>query len=235
MGRKRVEVRLDQNFDIDLDTSLKLIEEEKPTLAYFAYPNNPTGNTFSRQKIEAIRGKGLFTVIDEAYYNYCGKTFLEDALRRDDTVVLRTLSKIGMAGLRVGILVGKEELVKELEKVRLPFNITYPSQAIATLLLKDYYHLIEEAVRQVIKERQRLFYELSRLEGIEPYPSEANFILFKSSVPADTLHRRLIEKGVLIRNFSYMEGLENCLRVSVGKPEENDAFLEALTQALKES
>ncbi len=234
VGRKRLQVRLDENFDIDLETSLRLIKEEKPALAYFAYPNNPTGNTFNRQKMEAIREQGVFTVVDEAYYHYCGKTFLEDALRRDDTVVLRTLSKIGMAGLRVGVLVGRRELVKELEKVRLPFNITYPSQAIAVLLLRDYYHLIEEAVARVVQERERLFAELSKMELITPYPSEANFILFKSHVPASLLHKKLIEKGVLIRDFSYMEGLENCLRVSVGKPEENDAFLEALTQALRE-
>ncbi len=234
LGRKRIEVRLKEDFDIDLEKSLRKTREEKPALAYYAYPNNPTGNCFKEDSIRVIRSEGVFTVLDEAYYHYSGKTFLEEALSREDTVVLRTLSKIGMAGLRVGILIGKEELVKELNKIRLPFNITYPSQVIARLMLTEFYPFIEEAVKEVIRERERVFIELSSMEGIKAYPSEANFILFKSPIPAELLHEGLVRKGVLIRNFSYMEGLENCLRVSIGKPEENDAFLQALYEVLKE-
>ncbi|MFN3263636.1 MAG: pyridoxal phosphate-dependent aminotransferase [Aquificaceae bacterium] len=173
-------------------------------------------------------------MIDEAYYHYSKKTFLKEALERDDTVVLRTLSKIGMAGLRVGILIGNQEVVREINKIRLPFNITYPSQVIATLILRDFYNLIEEEVRRVISERERVYGEMLGMKGIRVYPSEANFIFFKSlSMSGDELHRRLIEEGVLVRNFSYM--VPDCLRVSIGKPEENDAFLEALHKVLKSS
>ncbi len=231
IGRERVEVSLEEDFDIDLPNSLRAIEERSPALAYFAYPNNPTGNCFSEHKIRKIREKGLFIVIDEAYYNYSGKTFIEEALQREDTVVLRTLSKIGMAGLRVGFMIAKEEIIRELNKIRLPFNITYPSQVIARLMLTEFYDLIEEEIKKVIRERERLYREMSSMEGIRVYPSSANFILFKSlSIPASLLHKKLVEKGVLIRDFSYL--VPQCLRVSIGKKEENDAFLEALYKCM---
>ena len=233
-GRDRVEVPLREDFDIDIAESLRVLREKRPSIAYFAYPNNPTGNCFSEDKIRRIREEGIFIVVDEAYYHYSGKTFLDEALRRDDTVVLRTLSKIGMAGLRVGFMVGKEEIVRELSKIRLPFNITFPSQVIATLMLTEFYHILEAEINKVVEERQRVYQELLKLEGIKPYPSEANFILFKSlAMPAELLHKRMVEEGVLIRNFSYM--IPQCLRVSIGKPEENDAFLEAIHKVLKNS
>ncbi len=231
LGRERIEVGLGEDFDLDLQKSLKATREKKPALAYFAYPNNPTGNCFSQEKVKAIRDEGVFTVVDEAYYHYSGKTFLKEALERNDTVVLRTLSKIGMAGLRVGVLIGKEEVVREINKVRLPFNITYPSQVIATLLLGDFYHIIEEAINKVVSERERLYKEMLKMEGIRVYPSEANFIFFKSlCMSGDDLHRRLLQRGVLVRNFSYM--VPDCLRVSIGSPEENDTFLEAMHEVL---
>ncbi|QID33367.1 histidinol-phosphate transaminase [Pampinifervens florentissimum] len=234
LGRERIEVRLNEEFDIDLQKSLEVIRKKKPALAYFAYPNNPTGNCFSEEGIRAIRNQGVFTIVDEAYYHYSGKTFLKEALEREDTVVLRTLSKIGMAGLRVGILIGKEEVVKEINKIRLPFNITYPSQVIAVLILRDFYHIIEEAIQTVISERQRVYKEMLKMEGIRVYPSEANFIFFKSLyLSGDELYKRLLRKGVLVRNFSYM--VANCLRVSIGEREENDAFLQALHEVLTTS
>ncbi|MEJ7620896.1 MAG: histidinol-phosphate transaminase [Aquificaceae bacterium] len=231
LGREKIEVSLNDEFDIDLQKSLEQIRDKKPILAYFAYPNNPTGNCFSEDKIKTIRDEGVFVVVDEAYYHYSGKTFLKEALEREDTVVLRTLSKIGMAGLRVGILIGKEEVVKEINKIRLPFNITYPSQVIAVLMLRDFYHIIEEAIQRVVSERQRVYEEMLKLEGIRVYPSEANFIFFKSLYfSGDELYRRLLQKGVLVRNFSYM--VADCLRVSIGEREENDAFLQALHEVL---
>ena len=233
-GRPIVSVELNEEFDINLEESLKRIEEEKPVLAFFSYPNNPTGNLFSRKKIEKIREKGLFCVIDEAYYHYCGETFLKDALTREDTVVLRTLSKIGMASLRVGILIGKEELVKELNKVRLPFNITYPSQVIAKVLLTEAKEFLEEKIKEVISERERVFRALGVMEGVEVFPSKANFLLFRTEFPAYEVYKALLKRDVLVRDVSYLPRLSRCLRVSVGKPEENDRFLNALEESLKE-
>ena len=231
-GRPKVIVPLDENFDIDLEGSLKSISERETALAYYSYPNNPTGNLFSREKIGRIREEGIFTVVDEAYYHYSGETFLKDALERGDTVVLRTLSKIGLAGLRVGILIGREEVVSEINKVRLPFNVTYPSQVIARIVLTEGKEFIEWAVRKVVEERERLLSEMKKIEGIEVFPSKANFILFRTPLPADRVHSELLKRDVLIRNMSYLPGLERCLRVSVGKPEENDLFLSALNDVI---
>jgi len=153
-------------------------------------------------------------------------------LERGDTVVLRTLSKIGLAGLRVGILIGREEVVSEINKVRLPFNVTYPSQVIARIVLTEGKEFIEWAVRKVVEERERLLSEMKKIEGIEVFPSKANFILFRTPLPADRVHSELLERDVLIRNMSYLPGLERCLRVSVGKPEENDLFLSALNDVI---
>ena len=234
LGRPIVHSKLAEDFDIDINDSLEKIEEDRPVLAFFSYPNNPTGNLFSREKIESIRDRGIFCVIDEAYYHYSGETFMEDAITREDTVVLRTLSKIGMASLRVGILIGKEEVVKELNKVRLPFNITYPSQVIARVILTEGKKFLEEKIKEVIKERERIFNTLRVMEGVEVFPSRANFLLFRTEFPAYDVYKALLKRDVLVRDISYLPGLSRCLRVSVGKPEENDRFLNALEESLKE-
>jgi histidinol-phosphate aminotransferase len=234
LGRPRITVPLTEEFDIDTERSLKAIAEGGCTLAYFSYPNNPTGNLFSKDRIYRIRDAGVFTVIDEAYYPYSGETFLEDALSREDTVVLRSLSKIGMAGLRVGVLIAKEEVASEIDKVRLPFNLTYPSQVIAKIMLTEGREFIEESVRRVISERERVFREMGSIEGVRPFPSRANFILFKTPYPAKVLQLRILRYGVLVRDVSYLPRLEGCLRVSVGRPEENDRFLEALYGAMRD-
>ncbi len=233
LGRPRIEVLLKEDFDLDLEKILEVFKERKPILAYFSFPNNPTGNLFSKEKIERIRSEGLFAVLDEAYYHYSGNTFLKDALEREDTVVLRTLSKIGLAGLRIGILIGKEEIIKELDKIRLPFNITYPSQVAAVLILREGREFIEQSIKKVVSERQRVYFELQNIKGVEVFPSKANFILFRTPYPASFVHEELLKRGVLIRNMSYLPGLERCLRVSIGKEEENDAFLEALSEVIK--
>ncbi len=231
LGRERVEVKLDKNFDIDLEASIKAIEEKKPVLAYFSYPNNPTGNCFSKEKIESICKYDLFCVIDEAYYHYSRKSFVDQALKSDNMVILRTLSKIGMAGLRVGIMIAREDVAYEINKLRLPFNITYPSQIIAKLLLSEFYQFIEEAVEKVIQERDRVYRALLSFKEIDVFPSEANFILFKvKGMSAKELHWKLVQEGVLIRDMSHI--LDNSLRVSIGQHQENDAFLEALSKVL---
>ncbi len=230
-GRKPFEVPLDSRFDIDTERSQNVLGEVD--LAFFAYPNNPTGNLFSREKINFLREKGIFTVVDEAYYDYAGDTFINDALRREDTLVLRTLSKIGMAGLRIGVLIGVKEIIREIEKIRLPFNISAVSQAIATYLLSRAKDYIRCMVNKVIEERERLEREMSCIEGVEVFKSKANFILFRTPFPADVVHKELIKEDVLVRDVSYMPLLDRCLRVSVGKPEDNDFFLEKLRVVLE--
>ncbi len=234
LGRPKVTVSLDESFDIDLEESVRRVRDGGAALAYFSYPNNPTGNLFSRDRIERLRSEGLFTVVDEAYYHYSGESFLGDALSREDTVVLRTLSKIGLAGIRVGVLIGRAELVAELDRIRLPFNVTYPSQAIARVVLKEGREFIEEAVSRVVSERERLHREMSGIAGVEVFPSRANFLLFRTPYPAHVLHSALVKRGVLVRDVSHLPRLDRCLRVSVGREEENDLFLEALSGAVRE-
>jgi histidinol-phosphate aminotransferase len=233
-GREVVSTLLGPDFDIDLPACLETVSSFPVAMAYFSYPNNPTGNLYSREKILEIREKGIFTVLDEAYFHYSGETFLNEALLREDTAVLRSLSKIGMAGLRVGILIAHENIVRELEKVRLPFNISAPSQLMARIILAEGREFIEDSVRKVIAERDRVFKELDSMEGVRPFPSRANFILFETSPPPSEVHSALLRRGVLVRDMSYMPLLENCLRVSIGTPEENDIFLEALEGSLRE-
>ena len=232
-GRPVAQVRLKEDFEIPLEESLEAVEKHRAVIGFYSYPNNPTGNLFSRESIEKLRERGVFTVVDEAYYNYSSESFLEDALTREDTVVLRTLSKIGLAGLRVGMLIGRREVVEEIEKVRLPFNTTYPSQVIAKVVLKEGKEFIETSVKSVIEERERVFKELNSIKGVKAFPSRANFILFKSNMPAGELHSKLLSHDVLVRDMSHLPGLEGCLRVSIGKPQENEIFLEAMHNIMR--
>jgi len=235
VGRPVYEVPLDKNLDIDESRFAEILENYSPTLMFISYPNNPTGNLFSREKLERLRKKVQLMVSDEAYYDFSGETYINEAVNPSENVaVLRTLSKIGLASIRVGALIGDESFIREIFKVKLPFNVTYPSQVIAKVVLTEGLNFIRWAVNQVISERERLLRELQKMEGIEVFPSKANFFLFRTPFEADLVHRKLLEKGVLIRNVSYLPGLEGCLRVNIGKPEENDIFLEKLQEVLKE-
>ena len=235
VGRPVYEVPLDKNLDIDESRFAEILENYSPTLMFISYPNNPTGNLFSREKLERLRKKVQLMVSDEAYYDFSGETYINEAVNPSENVaVLRTLSKIGLASIRVGALIGDESFIREIFKVKLPFNVTYPSQVIAKVVLTEGLNFIRWAVNRVISERERLLRKLQKMEGIEVFPSKANFFLFRTPFEADLVHRKLLEKGVLIRNVSYLPGLEGCLRVNIGKPEENDIFLEKLQEVLKE-
>jgi len=234
LGRPIYEVPLNGDLDIDEEATLKVLENYRPSLLFISYPNNPTGTLFSRDKLERLRKRVPLMVSDEAYYDFCGETYIKEATEGENVAVLRTLSKIGLASLRVGALIGDEALVRELFKVKMPFNVTYPSQVIAKVVLTEGWEFIKEATQRVISERERLLKELQRLEGIKVFPSKANFFLFKTPFPAEVVHKALLQKGVLVRNVSYLPNLQGCLRVSVGKPEENDIFLEKLEEVLRE-
>ena len=233
LGEKKIEIPLDKEFDLDLEKILDAIKKYKPKLIFLSSPNNPTGNCFSPDKILKILS--LFTVhrslvvIDEAYRPFADdKGFTPMLKNYKNLVVLKTLSKIGLAGLRVGFLLADKDIVHEVNKVRLPFNLNSLSQTIASDALKDK-ALIKSHIRTIIMERETLFNELSKIKGINPYPSEANFILFKIENPAK-IYKGLLKKGVLVRN---MHGVvKGCLRVTVGTPEENRIFLRALRKCL---
>lgn len=231
LGLKRVEVPLDSSFDLDLKNTLRAIREERPRLVFLSSPNNPTGNRFSEEKTtEIIRRTRGIVVVDEAYLAFSGQRGFVPRLKNyRNLAVMKTMSKIGLAALRVGFLVADEAVIEETNKVRLPFNLNTVSQALAVRALTDRKSL-RAAIASVVSERKRLFREMSSLEDITVYPSEANFILFKVRSPR-RVYSGLLERGVLVRD---MKGVvQGCLRVTVGTRGENDAFLRALKAALK--
>jgi histidinol-phosphate aminotransferase len=230
IGEKRIEIPLDREFDLDLEKILKAIKRQKPKLIFLSSPNNPTGNCFSSEKILKIiesTSSLSIVVVDEAYQPFSSKKGFLPLLRDyKNLVIMRTLSKIGLAGLRVGFIIADKEIVNEVNKVRLPFNLNSLSQAIATEVLKDK-KALQSHINSIISERKRLFDEMSDMDGVRPYPSEANFILFRVKDP-DRIYKGLLKEGVLVRN---MRGVVNgCLRVTVGTPEENRIFLKALKE-----
>ena len=230
LGEKRIEVPLDDEFDLDTDRILPLIKKEKPGIIFLSSPNNPTGNCFSADRILKIVESTSLVVIDEAYQPFSSeKGFLPMLNDYKNLVILRTLSKIGFAGLRVGFMIAGREIINEVNKVKLPFNINSLSQAAAAALLQNT-HTIKLHMGLITSERERLLNELWKLRGIKPYPSEANFILFKVK-NSDKIYCRLLKKGVLVRN---MRGTVNeCLRVTVGTKKENNIFIKALKEVMK--
>jgi len=230
--RKKIELKLDDNFDLTKDSIEKSLEK-KPGIVFFARPNNPTGNSFNRDLIMSLVEKNIFTVVDEAYIDFSEKkAFIDEALKRDNLVVMRTMSKIGLAGIRLGVLIAKQEIAQTIDKLRAPFNITYPTQVIAKIVLT---HGRKEIINQlsIIKsQRDFLINELKKIKNVKVFPSDANFFLIKVN-DGDKTHQALINRGILVRNMTKYADLKNCLRITVGKPEENQIFINELSLILK--
>lgn len=219
-----------EDFSIDLPAVLEAIEQGQPALVYLAYPNNPTGNRFDAEDVvRIIEASPGLVIVDEAYAPFTDCSFL--ALLGDwpNLLVLRTLSKMGLAGLRLGYLVGPRAWLSEIDKVRLPYNINALTQASAAFALR-HKSLLDTQAQAIRAERRRLQAALSSVNGVHPFPSEANFILFRAPAGrADAIFSGLKAQGILIKNLNGSHPLlEDCLRVTVGRPEENGAFLSAL-------
>jgi histidinol-phosphate aminotransferase len=228
LGEKAIAVPLDENFDLDIDKMLSAISRYKPKLIFLSSPNNPTGNCFSTDRILKIieASKGI-VIVDEAYQPFASdKGFIPLLGDYKNMAIMRTLSKVGLAALRVGFLIGDAEMLNEVNKARLPFNVNALSQATATAALKNKKQL-SEIIKTVSSERDRLFKNMSAIDGIEAFPSEANFVLFRVDKP-DYIYHALLEKGILIRNMR--SAVKGCLRVTIGTPSENRAFINALKQ-----
>jgi len=235
MGAEFVSVPLDDDtFALDRDAMLEAIERHQPALTFLAYPNNPTGNLFELRDVEAIleASPGL-VVLDEAYEPFARKTFLHRLDEFPNLLVMRTLSKLGLAGLRLGLAVGDAAWIGELDKLRLPYNINALSQATAEFALA-HYPVFEEQAASIRAERARLHQALSRFAALRVWPSEANFLLVRvEGGGARALAEALKARGVLIRVLDgSAPALAQCLRVSVGTPEENAALLAALEVCL---
>jgi len=220
-------VLLDDNYEINLDVTLNEIKRTQPKLIFIAYPNNPTGNTFDRESIHAIiKESEALIVVDEAYYAYSEDSFLNEVSNYPNLVLLRTISKVGFAGLRLGLLIGSQDTIRELDKLRLPYNINSLTQASANFLLKEKEQIVANA-DIIIDERQRLFDELSIMTSVKVFPSQANFLLIKVD-DAKSLFEFLKANGILVKSFAMHPQLSNCIRLTVGDPSENNEFLEQI-------
>lgn len=227
-GNKVVEVPLDKNFDLDVDAITCRIKDNFPALIFLSYPNSPTGNLFSRRKIETIIQKtpGL-VVIDEAYASFAGQSLLPLIKKYDNVIFLKTLSKLGMASIRTGFLIGRSDIIAHLDKVRLPYNINSLSCAAAGFFL-DYQGEFSKQINEITKRREELFLGMKAIPGIMPYPSRANFIFFSCSFDSNRIYSKLVADGIMVKNLNVPPLMPNCMRVTVGSKKENEAFLKAL-------
>lgn len=223
-------VQLNDDFSLPIDEFLAVMEETQPALVFLAHPNNPTGNAFNVADIEKIiaAAPGI-VVIDEAYSAFADHSFLPDVEKYDNVLVMRTVSKIGLAGLRLGYMVGPEGLMEQIGKLRLPYNINVLTQVTAEFALENI-DVLQQQVDTLREERSKLFEQLGAIEGVTVYPSQTNFITLRTPAgKASEWFEAIKGQGVLIKNLSPAGGLlADCLRVTVGTPDENAAFLDAL-------
>ena len=231
-GLKFVGVPLTPDFELDGPAMLAAVRELQPALLYLAYPNNPTANLWDDGVIDALieAAPGL-VVIDEAYQPFAARDSLARLRRHEHVLLMRTMSKFGLAGVRIGYLMGRKPLVAELDKLRPPFNVSVLNCEAALFALEH----VDEYARQaatIRAERDKLLRELQALPGVKPFPSEANMILAR--VPdAKRVFEGMRARGVLIKNVSGLHPLlADCVRITIGTPEENPQTLAALYGAL---
>ncbi len=171
-------------------------------------------------------------ILDEAYNNFSGKTFLPLLKKYDNVIFLKTLSKLGLASMRLGFLIGNKDIIAQLDKVRLPYNVNSLSQTAANFFL-DYREEFDKQVTEIANRRDELFAKMKEIKGITPYPSQANFIFFSCAFDSNRIYTKLATAGVIVKNLN--SGLtRNCMRVTVGNLKENETFLKALKSAVYE-
>ena len=217
-----------------------LVAAERPSVVFLCSPNNPTGTVEPRASVEALLAQIVASapallVVDEAYGEFAGWSATE--LVDDDTplVVARTYSKVwSMAALRLGYAVAPPAVVEQLERVILPYHLATPTQ-VAGVAALDFEADMRRRVDALVEERHRLAGALARLPGVTVYPSGANFVLVRVDSGGHALWQRLVERGVLVRDFSHVPRLEDCLRITVGTPAEDDALLDAIRDSIDEA
>lgn len=229
-GMNYVGVSLNEDFTLNLPAVLAAIEQHNPALVFIAYPNNPTGVCFAREEVEAVirAAKGI-VVVDEAYGAFSRDSFLPQAGSTDNLVVMRTVSKIGFAGIRIGYAAGAPAVMNELAKVLPPYNMNQLSLATAKFAMR-HFEVISGTVQELKAERERVFAQLSAIGRLKAFPSEANFITVR--VPdADGLFETLKQNKILIKKLHGSHPLlDQCVRLTIGAPEQNDAVLNIIRQ-----
>ena len=228
-------VPLTADFELDESAMLTAIAEHKPSIVYLAYPNNPTGNLWNDAVIEKIivaQGEqGGLVVMDEAYQPFASKSYIDRLARHSHVLLMRTLSKFGLAGVRLGYMVGPKALVAEVDKVRPPYNISVLNYECALFAIENAEVFAQQA-KVLRDERTRLTLALAAMPGVQPFPSEANMILVRVPDAAKAFDGLKAHK-VLVKNISKMHPLlAECLRLTVGTPTENEQLLAALKVSL---
>ncbi|MBS0306927.1 MAG: histidinol-phosphate transaminase [Proteobacteria bacterium] len=234
-GLSFVGVPLTSGFGLDLPAMLAAIERHRPALTYIAYPNNPTANLFDDAAIErivaAVGAQHGFVVFDEAYQPFAARSWMQRMAAHPHVLVLRTLSKFGLAGVRLGYLSAAAALIDEIDKVRPPYNVSVLNAEAALFALEH----ADEYARQaalIRSERERVQRALAALAGVQPFESEANMILVRVG-DAKRVFEGMKARGVLVKNVAAMHPLlAGCLRLTVGTPEENAQMLAALKESL---
>jgi len=233
LGIKSVNMPLDDHWDFNADELLKTAEENKSRIIFLGYPNNPTGNCFSESQIYKVieSFKGI-VVIDEAYYDFSHKSFVAQIEKHNNVVILRSLSKIGLAALRVGFAIADPLIIDQINKVRLPYNSNTVSQTLAEHLV-THFDPVQKQINSILEERHRLMLTLKKIDSITIFPSDSNFFLLRTEQSVEKMFKYLFDHGILVRNLSSHPKLNNCLRVTVGTKDENDRFLEKMADFVK--
>ena len=234
LGVESTCVPLRDDFTLDMGALRLAIDEASPNIAFFARPNNPTGTLWPGADVLALAEEFPETlfVSDEAYGEYATGSLVHERTGRPNLLIMKTLSKIGLAGIRVGFAIAEESLIAELDKARAPYNLSALNQAAAVWTLTHCRQLLRDRCQEVVSERSRLALALSEEPGLRIFASEANLILFRVGEAGQgagpALWQKLCDAGVLLRKFGSEGALADCLRVSIGTPVENDRFLRAL-------
>ena len=225
-------VLLTADLKYDADALLKSVEARQPDVTIICSPNNPTGCAIDEATLSSLlkASRGL-VVIDEAYHEFANYSVVPLLNEHENLIVLRTFSKaMAYAALRVGYLLAAPALVREIRKAVLPYNLNVFSQIAAEVAMENYERELRPLVKQIVSERDRLFTELSRIDGLEPVPSEANFMVVKSPTDPKRIFSELLKRDILIRDVSGYPMLSDYFRFSVGTPEENNRLLNAIRE-----
>jgi len=229
VGGKIIDVPRENDFNIDVNKVNDAITK-KTKIIFLANPNNPTGNLTPEKDIVVLLSRGIPVIVDEAYYEFSKQTVLPLMQKYDNLIVLRTFSKwAGLAGLRIGYGFFPPTIADFIRRIKIPYNVNAAAQLAVEESLKDVDYLMT-SVQRIIDERARLFTGLQEIKWLEPYPSQANFILCRvKGREAKKLHQQLQANGILVRYLDQPR-IQDCIRFSVGKPEQTDALLKALRE-----
>ena len=242
-GLTYIPVSLREDFELDEAAMSASIAQHQPAIVYLAYPNNPTANLWDAQVIQRLIAQvsayGGWVVLDEAYQPFSSETWLEE-IKRDPSanaqvLLMRTLSKFGLAGVRIGYMLAPDKVIQQLDKIRPPYNISVLNAECALFAL-EHADVFEKQAADVCHERERMLQELAAYPGVTVYPSQANMFLLRlqgDDEAATRVFNALKAKHILVKNVSKMHPvLHHCLRITVGTSTENDQLLAALKEVL---